>query len=126
MKWQKVLIRETDGTERTRLELERRIIRPKFKFGDKIEENAWEFGIEESILPFLKEEIHEFIHGLRRKDVLYGFGCPYCNYTSEFFHAVDLHIAYSEECHHKQDHQLKTKTDPFIHFKKITDFLEEV
>lgn len=35
-------------------------------------------------------------------------------------------IALCEECHHKQDHQLKTKTDPFIHFKKITDFLEEV
>lgn len=35
-------------------------------------------------------------------------------------------IALCGECHHKQDHHLKTKVDPFIHFKKITDFLEEV
>lgn len=123
MKWQKVLIRETDGTERTRLELERRIIRPKFKFGDKIEENAWEFGIEESILPFLKEEIHEFIHGLRRKDVLYGFGCPYCNYTSEFFHAVDLHIAYSEECYKRSKIQPMYPINYCIHIPTESPFI---
>lgn len=35
-------------------------------------------------------------------------------------------IALCEDCHHKQDHQLKSRVDPFIHFKKITEFLEEV
>jgi len=31
-------------------------------------------------------------------------------------------MALCEDCHHKQDHQLKTKIDPFINFKKITEF----
>ncbi len=31
-------------------------------------------------------------------------------------------IALCEACHKQQDHQLKTKVDPFIHFKKITEF----
>jgi len=99
MKWKRVLIKELDGTERVRLELERRIIRPKFEFKEEFEEEAWEFGVEESILPLLKKEIHNFRKGLRRKDVFYGYGCPYCNFTSEFFHAVDLHIVYSEKCY---------------------------
>ncbi len=32
-------------------------------------------------------------------------------------------IALCEDCHHKQDHQLKRKVDPFLNFKKITEFL---
>lgn len=31
--------------------------------------------------------------------------------------------ALCEDCHHKQDHQLKTKVDPYINFKKITNFI---
>lgn len=33
-------------------------------------------------------------------------------------------IALCEDCHKQQDHQLKTKVDPYIKFKKITEFLE--
>jgi len=33
-------------------------------------------------------------------------------------------IALCKDCHNKQDHQLKTKVDPYIKFKKITEFLE--
>jgi len=99
MKWKKVLIRELDGTEKIRLELERRIIRPKFEFKEEFEEEAWEFGVEECILPALKEEIYEYRKGLRKIDVLYAYGCPYCNFTSEFFNGVDLHIAYSKKCY---------------------------
>ena len=36
---------------------------------------------------------------LRKIDVLYAYGCPYCNFTSEFFNGVDLHIAYSKKCY---------------------------
>lgn len=32
-------------------------------------------------------------------------------------------IALCEDCHKKQDHQLKTKADPFINFKRITNFM---
>lgn len=98
MKFKRVLVRELDGTEKIRLELERRLIRPNFKFEDEIEECAWEFGMEECILPFLKEEIYKYLHGLRRNDVKYLYGCPYCNFKSKFFYGVDLHIAYSEKC----------------------------
>jgi len=31
--------------------------------------------------------------------------------------------ALCEDCHHNQDHQLKTKIDAYINFKKITDFI---
>lgn len=99
MKWKRVLIRKLDGTERVRLELERRIIKPKFEFEDEIEEHAWEFGVEEIIIPALKEEIHKYRKGLRRKEVFYMYGCPYCNFTSEFFYGVDLHIVYTENCY---------------------------
>jgi len=33
-------------------------------------------------------------------------------------------IALCKDCHNQQDHQLKTKVDPYIKFKKITEFLE--
>ena len=32
-------------------------------------------------------------------------------------------VALCPECHNKQDHQLKTKVDPYINFKKITNFI---
>lgn len=35
-------------------------------------------------------------------------------------------IALCEDCHKQQDHQLKTKVDPYIHFRKITEFLNGV
>lgn len=31
-------------------------------------------------------------------------------------------IALCEDCHHKQDHQLKRKVDPYINFRRITEF----
>ena len=33
-------------------------------------------------------------------------------------------MALCSDCHNNQDHQLKTKTDPYMKFKKITEFLE--
>lgn len=33
-------------------------------------------------------------------------------------------IALCPNCHNNQDHQLKTKVDPYIKFKKITEFIE--
>lgn len=95
----KVLVRALDGTERIRLELERRIVRPKFEFEDEIEGCAWEFGVEECILPALKEEMKEAREGLRKIDVRYLYGCPYCNFKSRFFNCVDLHIAFTEKCY---------------------------
>ncbi len=32
-------------------------------------------------------------------------------------------MALCSECHNKQDHQLKSKVDPYINFKKITNFI---
>lgn len=33
-------------------------------------------------------------------------------------------IALCKDCHNQQDHQLKRKVDPYIKFRKITDFIE--
>ena len=95
-----VLVRELDGTERRKLKIDKKIARPRnFKFEDYIEECAWEFGVEECILPGLKEEMEKARKGLRRKDVRYLFGCPYCNFESEYFYCVDLHTAYTKKCY---------------------------
>lgn len=99
MGFKNVLVRELDGTEEIKLRIDKKIIRPKFKFEDEIEDAVWEMGMEEAILPFLKEEMRKARKGQRRKDVKYLYSCPYCNFKSEFFHCVDLHTFYTEKCY---------------------------
>ena len=99
MGFKKVLVRELDGTEKIKLKIEKRIIRPKFEFEDEIEEAVWEFSMEDCILPFLKEEMRKARKGQRNKDVKYLYKCPYCDFKSGFFYCVDLHTAYSEKCY---------------------------
>ncbi len=77
----------------------KKIIRPKFEFSHEIEENAWEFGVEEYIIPSLKEEMKDARKGKRSKEIKYLYGCPYCSFKSEFFSCVDLHIVYSKSCY---------------------------
>jgi len=99
MGFKNVLVRELDGTEEIKLRIAKKIIRPKFKFEDEIEDAVWEMGMEEAILPFLKEEMRKARKGQRGKDVKYLYSCPYCNFKSEFFHCVDLHTVYTEKCY---------------------------
>jgi len=99
MGFKNVLVRKLDGTEEIKLRIDKKIIRPKFTFEDEIEDAVWEMGMEEASLPLLKEEMREARKGLRRKDVKYLYKCPYCNFKSEFFHCIDLHIGYSEKCY---------------------------
>jgi len=69
----------------------------------------------------------------------------YWNYRKKHFDVINIHhkipvhtldkdnfhliwdwdnlIALCKDCHNQQDHQLKTKVDPYIHFRKITEFL---
>ena len=55
---------------------------------------------------------------------------PVHKLTIENIHLIwdwDNLIALCEDCHNQQDHQLKKiKEDPYIHFRKITEFLNEV
>ena len=80
MGFKKVIIVELDGTEKVKLKFDRKIVRPKFEFEEEFEENAWEYGVEECILPLLKEEMQKERRGLRRNDVKYLYECPSCNY----------------------------------------------
>lgn len=105
MGFKKVIIVELDGTEKVKLKFDRKIVRPKFEFEEEFEENAWEYGVEECILPLLKEEMQKERRGLRRNDVKYLYECPYCNFKSTFFYCVDLHAAFTEECYNRSRSQ---------------------
>ena len=51
---------------------------------------------------------------------------PVHTLTEENFHLIwdeSNLMALCSDCHNKQDHQLKTKVDPYINFKKITNFI---
>ena len=50
---------------------------------------------------------------------------PVHKLTNDNFYLIwefDNLIALCEDCHHSQDHQLKTKVDPYLNFRKITEF----
>jgi len=109
-KLKNITLRKMDGTEKRCWRLARQIARPKDPnfFGDNedgIEECAWEFGVEDCILPGLKDEIYDLLHGNRNPEVTYLYGCPYCGFKSQFFHGVDLHIAYSRNCFRRSQGQ---------------------
>jgi hypothetical protein len=107
MGFKTVMIRNLDGSYRKKLKIDKKIAKPTWRltkekclsFEAEIEEYAWEYGVEEEILPFLKEETKDARKGLRNKSVLYSYGCPYCNFKTEFFYCVCLHIAYNEKCY---------------------------
>ena len=99
VKFKKVIIRELNGSERIKHKIVKKYCKPNaLKFEDNLDEQIWEFTLEDCLLPFLKEEMREARKGEREKDVKYLFECPYCSFKSTFFYCVDLHTHFTEKC----------------------------